>query len=202
MKTSKRFLLENLVMATAVLWLSLTMFTGCATPQKAPGAPPVIAAQVTPAQPAQNVVQVTPATPTAPAVTNIVYMPALPAVTNYIVVSPAGPAVVTNYVPNQAVMTAVNYAQEAAPLVPSPWGNILTGVASLAAIVAGFVAKNKNTQLAAANSASDSHAAAAAAMASVIQSQPALVTQAMTAAGSNGSTAAVATHIASAASPT
>jgi len=129
-------------------------------------------------------------------------MPAQPAVTNFIVLQAATPPVVTNYAPNQAVMTAVNYAQEAAPLIPAPYGNILTGVASLAAVVAGLFAQRKNTQLAAANSAADSHAAAAAAMASVIQAQPALVTQAMTAAGTNGSVATVATHIASAASPT
>jgi hypothetical protein len=161
-----------------------------------------VAAQVTPAQPAQTIQQVVPPTATASAVTNYIYMPALPAVTNYITVVPAGPAVVTGYVANAATMQAVNYANQAAPLIPAPYGTILTGLASLAALVAGYVANKKNTQLAAANASSDSHAAAASAMASVIQAQPALVTAAMNAATSNGSTAAVATHLQSAASPT
>jgi len=146
--------------------------------------------------------QVTPATPTAPAFTNILYMPTLPAVTNYVVVQPAGPAVVTNYLPNQTVMQAIGYANAAAPLIPAPYGTILTGLTSLAALLAGYAAQKKNTQLAAANAAADSHSAAAAAMASVIQSQPPLVTAAMTAAATNGSTAAVATHLQAAGSPT
>jgi Tfp pilus assembly protein PilW len=69
-------------------------------------------------------------------------------------------------------------------------------------LIAGWFANKKNNELTAANATSDSHAAAASAMASVIQAQPALVTAAMNAATSNGSTAAVATHLQSAASPT
>ena len=182
--------LRNFTLGAGLVLASFLIFEGCATPQMAPGAPAVIAAQVTPAQPAQTVPQVTPATATAPAVTN------------YITITPAGPAVVTNYLPNQTVMQAIGYANAAAPLIPAPYGTILGGLATLAALIAGRVAQQKNTQLAAAQATSDSHAAAAAAMASVIQSQPPLVTAAMTAAATNGSTAAVATHLQAAGSPT
>lgn len=200
--TDQKNWLRNLTLGAGLTLASFLLFEGCATPQTTPGTPAVVAAQITPAQPAQTIAQVIPATATAPPVTNYVYMPALAAVTNYITIAPATPAVVTNYLPNQAVMTAVNYANEAAPLIPSPYGTILTGVTSLAALLAGYFANNKNTQLAAAQATSDSHAAAAAAMASVIQSQPPLVIAAMTAAATNGSTAAVATHLQSAGSPT
>ena len=203
--TTKTQWLKKFMFGAGLTTLSFLIFAGCATPVTTPGTPAVMAPVVTPASPAQTVIQVTPppaATPTAPPVTNYVYLPASPAVTNYVTVTPAGPPVVTNYLPNQAVMTAVGYAQTAAPLVPAPYGTILTGLASLAALVAGYVAQKKNTQLAAANAAADSHSAAAAAMASVIAASPQLVTQAMTAATSNQSTAAVASHIASANSPT
>ena len=186
----------------AALALSGFLIYGCATPITKPGTPAVIGAQVVSAIPAQTIPQVVPATPTSPAVTNYVYVPATPAVTNYIVVTPAGPAVVTGYVANATTMQAVGYANQAAPLLPAPYGTLLTGVASLAAILAGWFAKKKNDELATANASADDHAAAAAAMASVIQAQPALVTAAMNAATSNGSTAAVATHLQSAASPT
>jgi hypothetical protein len=204
-KTTKIQWFTKFTFGAGLITLSSMMLAGCATPVKTAGTPAVMAPVVTPATPAQTVVQVIPppaSTPTAPPVTNIVYMPALPAVTNYVQVAPAIPPVVTSYQPNQAVMQAVGYAQAAAPLVPAPYGEVLGGFASLAALVAGYVAKRKNDQLAAANAASDSHAAAAAAMASVIGNQPQLVAQAMTAAASNGSTASVATHIASANSPT
>jgi hypothetical protein len=199
--TTEQKKLRNLTVGAALALAGLLIY-GCATPITKPGTPAVVAAQVTPAQPAQTIQQVVPPTATTPAVTNYVYMPALPAVTNYITVVPAGPAVVTGYVANAATMQAVNYANQAAPLIPAPYGSILTGVASLAALIAGYFAKKKNDELATANATADDHAAAAAAMASVIQAQPALVTAAMNAATSNGSTAAVATHLQSAASPT
>jgi hypothetical protein len=180
--TTRNQWLKNFTLGAGLTLASFLLFTGCATPVTTPSA------VVTPAQPAQTVLQVTPATPTAPAVTNYVILPASPAVTNYV-------PVVTSYNPNAAVMQAVTYAQEAAPLIPAPYGAILTGVASLAALIAGYVAQKKNTQLA-------SSQAAGAAMASVIAAQPALTAQAMTAAATNGSTAAVATHIAAANSPT
>ena len=200
--------LKKLTLCLVLANASLLAFYGCATPQTTPGAPAVLAPVVTPAQPAQAVPQVTPAvpatatTPAIPPVTNYVYLPATPPVTNYVTITAAGPPVVTNYLPNQTVISAANYANAAAPLVPAPYGTILTGLASLAALVAGYVAQKKNTQLAAASDSADTHAAAAAAMASVIQATPTLVTQAMIAAQTNGSTAAVATHIASAGSPT
>ena len=180
---------------------SLLLFAGCATPVKTAGTPAVIQAQVVPAQPAQTVPQVVPAvpaTPTAPAVpavTNYIVLPAQPAVTNYVTVTAAVPPVVTSYNPNQAVMTAVGYANQAAPLIPAPYGTILTGVASLAALIAGYVAQKKNTQLAASTTANQT-------MAAVIAPNAVLTAQAMSIAATNGSTAAVATHIAGANSPT
>jgi hypothetical protein len=200
--TDQKRYLRNFTVGAVLTLAGFLIFNGCATPITKPGTPAIVAAQVTPAQPAQTIPQFLPPTATSPAVTNYIYMPALPAVTNYITIVPAGPAVVTGYVANAATMQAVNYANQAAPLIPAPYGTILTGLASAAALIAGWFANKKNNELTAANATSDSHAAAAAAMASVIQAQPALVTAAMNAATSNGSTAAVATHLQSAASPT
>ena len=192
--TTKTQWLKNFTLGAGLTALSFLLF-GCATPVMQPGTPAVVAAQVTPAAPAQTILQVTPPTATAPAVTNYVLLPASPAVTNYVTITPAGPPVVTSYQPNQAVMQAVGYANAAAPLVPAPYGTILTGLASLAALVAGYVANKKNTQLATAQ-------AAGAALASAVVQNPTATAAAMTAAAGNGSTAAVAEHIASANSPT
>ena len=181
---------RNFTLGAGLVLASILIFAGCATPVTKPGTPAVMGAQVISAVPAQQIAQVVPATTTSPAVTN------------YVVVTPAGPPVVTGYAPNATTMQAVGYANQAAPLIPAPYGTILTGAAAAAALIAGWFAKKKNDQLAVANTATDTNAAAAAAMASVIQSQPALVTQAMTAATSNGSTGAVAEHLKSAASPT
>lgn len=193
---------RNFTLGAGLVLASFLIFAGCATPVTKPGTPAVMGAQVISAVPAQQIAQVVPATATAPAVTNYLYVPAQPAVTNYVVVTPAGPPVVTGYAPNQTIVQGVGYAKQLAPLIPAPYGDILTGASTLALALAGYFSSKKNTQLAAANAATDTHAAAAAAMASVIQSQPALVTQAMQAATSNGSTGAVAEHIKSAASPT
>ena len=193
---------RNFTLSAGLVLASILIFAGCATPVTKPGTPAVMGAQVISAVPAQQIAQVVPATATSPAVTNYLYVPEKPAVTNYVVVTPAGPPVVTGYAPNATTMQAVGYANQAAPLIPAPYGTILTGAAAAAALIAGWFAKKKNDQLAVANTATDTNAAAAAAMASVIQSQPALVTQAMQAATSNGSTGAVAEHIKSAASPT
>ena len=201
MTTKQKYWLRNLTVGAA-LALFGSLIYGCATPISKPGTPAVYGAQVISAVPAQQVAQVVPATATSPAVTNYLYVPATPAVTNYIVVTPAGQSVITGYAPNATTMQAVGYANQAAPLLPAPYGTILGGFAALAALVASYVANKKNNQLVVANAAADTHAAAAAAMVSVIQAQPALVTAAMNAATSNGSTAAVATHLQSAASPT
>jgi hypothetical protein len=200
--TTKKQWLRNLTFSAGLTLASLLIFAGCATPVTKPGTPAVIGAQVTQAVPAQTIPQIVEATPTSPAVTNYLYVPEKPAVTNYIVVTPAGPPVVTGYAPNATTMQAVGYANQAAPLIPAPYGTILLGLTSAATLIAGYFAKKKNDELATANAATDTNAAAAAAMAAVIQSQPALVTAAMNAATSNGSTAAVATHLQSAASPT
>ena len=186
--TDRKNWLRNFTLGAGLVLASFLIFTGCATPIKTAGTPAVMGAQVISAVPAQTIPQVVPATATSPAVTNYLYVPEKPAVTNYVVVTPAGPPVITGYAPNATTMQAVGYANQAAPLLPAPYGTLLTGVASIAAVLAGWFATKKNNELAAANAAADTHAAAAAAMASVIQSQPALVTAAMTAATSNGST--------------
>jgi len=67
------------------------------------------------------------------------------------VITPANPATgapaVTNYyVPNSAVMQGVAYTNAAAPLIPAPWGTAATAIATLAALIAGYIAQQKNSQ--------------------------------------------------------
>lgn len=156
------------------------LFQGCATPQTVS----------VPAQPATTNVVVVAATPTTPAVTNYVVIPAQPATT------------ATTYVPNTTATQVASQINAVAPLIPAPYGTLATGAATLIALVAGWIANKKNNDANAASALAATHAAAAAAMASVIQSQPALVTAALAAANSNQSAGAVAEHLASAASPT
>jgi len=175
--------------------------SGCATPITRPGTPAIIQTQVTPAQPAQTIQQIVPEVPASAtngavlAITNYIVLPALPAVTNYVTVQTAMPPVITSYVPNSAVMQGVTYAQEAGPLVPAPYGTILTGVASLVACIASYIATKKNAQLTASTTANQT-------LAAVVAPSATLTSEAMRIAASNGSTAAVATHIANANAPT
>jgi TRAP-type C4-dicarboxylate transport system permease small subunit len=119
------------------------------------------------------------------------------------VVTPANPATgapaVTNYyVPNAAVMTGVTYTNAAAPLIPAPWGTAATAVATLAALVAGYIAQKKNTQ---ANASSGAAAALSAAIVAHTDNA-ALSAAALSAGQSNGSVGAVAENLKSANSPT
>ena len=118
-------------------------------------------------------------------------------------VTPANPATgapaVTNYyVPNTAVMTGVGYVNTAAPLIPAPYGTAATAIATLAAIVAGYVAQRKNAQ-------ANASAGAASTLAAAVVAHPeaaAITATATKIAAANGSTAATAIVLASANSPT
>ena len=108
------------------------------------------------------------------------------------------PAVTNYYVPNTAVMQGVSYVQAAAPLIPAPWGTAATAAATLVAVVAGFIAKKQNDN-------ANASAGAAATLAATVAAHPdsaVLTVQATKIAAANGSTAATATALASANSPT
>jgi hypothetical protein len=119
------------------------------------------------------------------------------------VVTPANPttgapAETNYYVPNTAVMQGVSYVQEAAPLIPAPWGTAATALASLVAIGAALIAKKQNAN-------ANASAGAAATLAATIAAHPdqaVLTVQATKIAAGNGSTAATANALASANSPT
>jgi hypothetical protein len=105
---------------------------------------------------------------------------------------------VISYVPNTAVMQGVAYTNAAAPLIPAPWGTAATALATLAALVASYIAQKKNSQ------ATTSAGAAAALSAAIVAhtDSAALTTAALNAASSNGSVGAVAENLKSASSPT
>jgi hypothetical protein len=79
--------------------------------------------------------------------TRLVLAPAVPAVTNTVTgsITPAVPAVITN-VPNQTLATVVNGAQAAAPLLPPPYGTLLTTILGLITVGSGLVAARANSQ--------------------------------------------------------
>lgn len=52
------------------------------------------------------------------------------------------------FVPNATGTKIVAYANEAAPLIPAPWGDILTGVGAIATIVMGGIAKQQSNKAA------------------------------------------------------
>lgn len=192
----------------AAFTVILITAVGCATPGAlTPGTPAVTnyVYSVTPAAPAlpavTNTVYVTtPATPTAPAVTNIVYVqvpatPAAPAVTNIVQqIIPAGPPNQT-YVPNALVTQYAGYAQQAAPLIPAPYGSILTGILALTTLVTGYVAQRANANATAAH-------ATASTLAAAVVNNPVATAMASQIAANNGTTAGVAVKLAAANSPT
>jgi hypothetical protein len=95
-------------------------------------------------------------------------------------------------------MQGVTYVNAAAPLIPAPWGTAATAVATLAALVAGYIAQKKNAQ------ANASGGAAAALSAAIVQhtDNAALTAAALSAGQTNGSVGAVAESLKSASSPT
>jgi hypothetical protein len=112
--------------------------------------------------------------------------------------APAMTNMVTSYVPNTAVMHGVAYTNAAAPLIPAPWGTAATAVATLAALVASYIAQKKNAQATASQGAN-------AALSAAIVAHPdsaTLSAAAITAAGTNASTGVVAESLQSAKSPT
>jgi hypothetical protein len=131
--------------------------------------------------------------------------PPSPAQTNAVtgIVSPPQPAV-TNYVPNATLAQITPAVQAAAPFIPAPYNAILLALLGLATAVSTAIAANKtNTATTQTN--------AAAALAATINAQPQSpipgttltpIQHAMTMAATNGTTAAVAVHLANAASPT
>lgn len=48
------------------------------------------------------------------------------------------------FIPNATGTKIVGYANQAAPLIPSPWGTILTGVGAIATLVMGGIAKQQS----------------------------------------------------------
>jgi TRAP-type C4-dicarboxylate transport system permease small subunit len=119
------------------------------------------------------------------------------------VVTPANPATgapaITNYyVPNTATMQGVTYVNAAAPLIPAPWGTAATAVATLAALVASYIAQKKNAQANASAATNASLSAAIVAHPDVVS----LTTAAIAAGATNGSTGDVAQALQTAKSPT
>lgn len=114
------------------------------------------------------------------------------------------PALATN---SAAVEQAAALASGIAALVPqsAPVAPFITpavtGILGLIALASAALAAYKNQQAATATASATTHANAAAALASAIVSPSPSATAAMSAAALNGSTAAVAVHLASAASP-
>jgi hypothetical protein len=173
-------------MLVSALYLPLVIVTGCVTSSPNPAA--------TSLQPVQTV---TPANATTPPVTNTVYITVTNAAVPPVIYQAALPVQVSNAVAEaqaampiiQAVLAATP-AAPAAPFLPSLLNLVLGGVA----LVSGGVAAWKNSQ-------AQSHAAAAAALASAIQPGSPQAAAAMSSANINGSTAAVAQHLANAQSP-
>lgn len=95
------------------------------------------------------------------------------------------------YIPNTTGTKIIGYANEAAPLVPPPYGTILGGAASLAAIILGAIAKKKNDQANTATLAAQTLAEG------VVKAGPTVVqtVQEVAANTSSAALAAVATHI-------
>jgi|GEM_PF-2967634 hypothetical protein len=192
----------------AALSVIMIAACGCATPGAiTPGTPAVTnfvysVAPATPALPAvTNTIYVTvPATPTTVQVTNTVFVispavPAAPAVTNIVQqIIPAVPPGQT-YVPNALVTQYAGYAQQAAPLIPAPYGSILTGILALTTLITGYVAQRANA------SATAAHATASTLAAAVVNN-PQAQAAAMAIAANNGTTPGVATKLAAANSPT
>lgn len=193
---------------TAALTVIMFAAVGCATPTTTTPGTPAVTNYVysiqppVPAAPAVTnyAVSYIPATLTAPAITNVVVVmlpatPAQPAVTNLIQqITPAVPGL-TTYVPNATVTQLQGYAQQAAPLVPAPWGTVLTGILALTTAITGYIAKKANDNATAAH-------ATASTLAAAIVTNPMTTAQAMNIAANNGTTAGVATKLAAANSPT
>lgn len=96
----------------------------------------------------------------------------------------------TNYVPN-ATATQISAALNgAAPMIPPPYGTLLTAIAGLIAAGAGTIATYKNNQLNASLAASDTLAK------TIVNAGPAVIAQAHANAASDDTSALVATHIA------
>lgn len=129
---------------------------------------------------------IAPSVPAMPAMTNAITGAITPAV-------PALPALVT-YAPNQALTQGVAYANQALPYVPDPYKTPIEGGLALLSGIAGLIAAYQTKQ-------SARHRKAAATLASALTGTTA-ETVAIKTAASNGTAAAVAEHLASAASPT
>ena len=98
----------------------------------------------------------------------------------------------TNYVPNSVATQISEGIAAAAPVIPAPYGMLLTAISGLIAAGATTLAAYKNKQLAASNAAGATMAA------TIVNSGPAMVAQAHTNAAADGTSASVATHIADA----
>jgi len=105
--------------------------------------------------------------------------------------TPTTPAT-TNYVPNSVATQISEGIAAAAPVIPAPYGMLLTAISGLIAAGATTLAAYKNKQLAASNAAGATMAA------TIVNSGPAMVAQAHTNAAADGTSASVATHIADA----
>jgi hypothetical protein len=106
-----------------------------------------------------------------------------------------GASAQTNLVANSTAATIASGLENAGAVVPQPYGTLLTGAGYLIALIAGGIATYQKAQ-------ATTHAGAAAALASVVASNPALATQALNNAATPAAMNATAVHLANAASPT
>ena len=163
---------RNWLLAAFITAFAIVCFTGCVRPSIIPA---IVSNGVTNA-PAHVVYDVSPGLSNAAAQVNS----GLAMVSPFLAATPLAPA---------------------APLLPP----LAAGFFALLTLISGYVAKNRNDAAAAAQASADSHSAAAAALAATVASLnsatvPAVAT-AINYATQNGSSSAVAAHLADAANP-